>query len=52
MNNLANWCGSKPCKNGAVCTNEDNGYICTCKTGYKGVDCQLGECNFYILFNF
>ena len=35
-----NACLSLPCKNGATCRTNGNGYSCTCRTFYSGVNCQ------------
>ncbi|XP_020895315.1 fibropellin-1 [Exaiptasia diaphana] len=41
-----NPCEAKPCQNGGECSIEDNnqGYQCKCKTGFKGNNCQA-TCN-------
>lgn len=36
-------CVSKPCKNGAMCSDSVGGYDCVCKTGFSGVHCENGE---------
>ena len=34
---------SKPCQNGATCTNDNiGGYKCSCVYGYTGTNCQYG----------
>ena len=38
-----NECMSAPCMNGAVCTDGQNSYSCTCPPGYTGNACQTGE---------
>jgi hypothetical protein len=42
--NLFRWCyfwqcTSQPCRNGATCFDEQNGFTCTCPAGYSGVTC-------------
>ena len=41
---LVNTCQSSPCKNGATCTQTETPqrYKCTCRLGYKGVNCDTG----------
>ena len=36
-------CASGPCQNGGTCTDQVNGYLCSCVAGYSGADCQTGE---------
>ena len=37
---------SNPCQNGATCTDDNQGgYTCSCKPGYTGVNCQIGNFN-------
>ena len=33
-------CSSNPCLNGGSCNEENAGYSCTCRSGYKGNNCQ------------
>lgn len=33
-------CSSNPCLNGGTCNEENIGYSCTCRAGYKNVNCQ------------
>ena len=35
-------CLSGPCENGGTCTDEVNGYICSCVAGYTGTLCETG----------
>ncbi|XP_046568705.1 matrilin-2-like [Haliotis rubra] len=35
----ADKCFNKPCRNGAICKNDPNGYTCTCLVGYEGRNC-------------
>ena len=35
-----NECESNPCQNGGVCTDNVNGYTCSCADGYNGTDCE------------
>ena len=35
-------CAPAPCLNGGTCTDEVNGYTCTCATDDAGADCQTG----------
>ncbi|XP_073237998.1 uncharacterized protein [Porites lutea] len=38
---------SKPCQNGGTCVNNNGDYICRCKPGYQGKNCEqdVNECN-------
>lgn len=40
-----NECASEPCQNGATCMDDINGYLCRCKEGYAGDQCELGNHN-------
>ena len=37
-----NECSSNPCENGGLCTDQINGYSCTCAAGFIGVTCNIG----------
>ncbi len=39
-------CTSTPCANGGTCSVVGNGYVCACRNGYTGVNCQtdINEC--------
>ncbi|KAK2160092.1 hypothetical protein LSH36_140g00016 [Paralvinella palmiformis] len=39
-------CLSSPCQNGGTCTDEVNGYSCTCVAGFTGTNCEtnIDEC--------
>ena len=43
-----NECGSNPCKNGGICGDKVNGYICVCADGYRGDICE-GKLITYVL---
>ena len=34
-------CQSNPCKNGATCIDDLDGYKCQCRNGYTGLDCEV-----------
>ena len=34
------YCIPNPCKNGATCTAEQQGYTCSCQPGFRGETCQ------------
>ena len=36
-------CSSRPCQNGGTCTDEENGYSCTCTPGWTGPNCQSSK---------
>ena len=35
-------CGSNPCGNDGECRREGDGYVCTCRYGWTGVNCETG----------
>lgn len=37
---VANKCSPNPCKNGGVCFEENNDYVCNCPQGFKGKTCE------------
>lgn len=38
-----NECLSQPCQNGGTCSDDINGYICTCLNGFAGANCDFGN---------
>ena len=36
-------CASIPCTNGGQCDNKVNSYVCACKAGYQGINCEIGN---------
>ena len=38
-----NECESSPCQHGGTCTDQINGYNCTCGGGYAGTNCETGK---------
>lgn len=42
------YCASKPCQNEATCVEQRDGYACSCKNGYEGLQCQYltNMCNY------
>ena len=40
-------CASSPCENGGACTDDVNGYTCTCPAGYEGTNCEtnIDDCS-------
>ena len=37
-----NECAGSPCKNGAKCLNIPGRYLCSCKSGFTGRNCDTG----------
>jgi hypothetical protein len=45
FSSLVHACDSDPCKNGAICDKQGDGFNCLCTDGYKGELCEdKGEC--------
>ena len=40
-------CSSNPCQNGGSCTDQVDGFICTCAAGYTGNACEIGMCDLF-----
>ncbi len=38
-----NECSSRPCMNGATCSDAVNSYTCVCVAGYTETHCETGE---------
>ena len=36
-------CATSPCQNGGSCTDQVNGYTCSCVDGYDGTNCETGN---------
>ena len=36
-------CQSQPCQNNGTCQNLAGGYLCNCKAGFSGFNCESGE---------
>ena len=36
-------CASDPCLNGALCSDQINGYACSCTRGFTGIFCEIGK---------
>ena len=37
-------CDPDPCDNGGTCSASDDGYyVCTCPTGWTGINCDIGK---------
>jgi len=35
-----NYCDPNPCVNGGACSNGQDGYSCSCTTGWTGANCD------------
>ena len=40
-------CSSNPCLNGGCCTDQVNGYACSCQPGYAGAQCQTSNISWF-----
>ena len=38
-----NECSSNPCFYGGTCYDKFGGYVCACRKGFEGSNCQIGE---------
>lgn len=50
-----NECASSPCNNGGFCTDELNGFNCTCPTGTSGTLCEISKIpsrSFFVVYLF
>ena len=36
-------CATNPCQNSGSCTDQINGYTCSCVDGYDGTNCENGK---------
>ena len=36
-------CEAKPCRNSALCLNQENKYRCICQGGFSGKNCDIGK---------
>ncbi len=36
-------CVSSPCENGASCTDQVNGFVCTCASGWTETQCEMSQ---------
>ena len=36
-------CTGDPCNNGGTCVDGQNEYVCHCKPGYNGTNCETGR---------
>ena len=42
--------GISPCKNGGICTDLVNAYVCSCSGGFQGTNCDvplMGMCDIF-----
>lgn len=42
---------ANPCQNGGSCNSYQGGYICECKSGYTGKNCETGNVSLHSCFN-
>ena len=45
-------CLSLPCQNNGSCSDNINGYICSCVNGFSGDNCEIGKCVSSTLFTY
>ncbi|VDI66500.1 ficolin [Mytilus galloprovincialis] len=38
-------CDAQPCKNGGLCRNQVNSYVCTCQDEWTGPNCEINPCS-------
>lgn len=46
---VLNKCGSSPCKNGGICTDNEIRFTCSCAKGFTGDTCIIGKYKMYML---
>ena len=42
-------CASVPCSNNGFCEDVTNGFKCSCKPGYTGINCETGNLDDFCL---
>ena len=52
FNTDINECKTNPCKHGASCMDKVNDYMCVCKPGYNGKNCEIGNIFINIGFSY
>jgi len=40
---VADLCSTNPCQNGGSCYSDQGGYVCECKSGYSGRNCEIAH---------